>query len=176
MAGRAPPSPESLERFVDAQRENYALALQEVRGGQKRSHWMWYVFPQLVGLGSSEMARRYGIQSLSEAEAYLKHPVLGSRLREIVAAVLAIEGRSARDIFGSPDDLKLRSCCTLFSTASPPGSDFERVIEKYFGGERDSATLRLLGFIQSERAEQSDAADSRLVDPAEVKRRFGLPE
>jgi uncharacterized protein (DUF1810 family) len=156
-----PPSPESLERFVDAQREDYAVALDEVRRGRKRSHWMWYVFPQLVGLGSSEMACRYGIQNASEAEAYLKHPLLGSRLREIVAAVLAVEGRSAHDIFGSPDDLKLRSCCTLFTSVSPSGSDFERVIAKYFGGNGDPVTLRLLGLSQPKSAEPRDAADSR---------------
>ena len=161
MAGLASPSPERLERFVDAQREGYAIALEEVRRGHKRSHWMWYVFPQLVGLGSSEMARRYGIQSLSEAESYIKHPVLGFRLREIVAAVLAIKGRSAHDIFGSPDDLKLCSSCTLFAIVSPSGSDFERVIERYFGGTRDLATLRLLVLKQSESAEPSDPADSR---------------
>ena len=161
MAGLASTSPEGLERFVEAQHEDYAISLDEVRRGYKRSHWMWYVFPQLVGLGSSEMARRYGIQSLSEAEAYIKHPVLGLRLQEIVAAVLVIEGRSAHDIFGSPDDLKLRSSCTLFSIASPSSSDFERVIEKYFGGVRDPATLRLLGLTQSERAEPNDAAGPR---------------
>jgi uncharacterized protein (DUF1810 family) len=154
MAGHTSPSSEGLKRFVDAQRENYAIALNQVRQGYKRSHWMWYVFPQLVGLGSSEIARRYGIRNLGEAEAYLEHPLLGSRLREIVAAVLAVEGRSAHDIFGSPDDLKLRSCCTLFSLVSPPGSDFERVIAKYFGGARDPVTLRLLGLSQSESAER----------------------
>jgi uncharacterized protein (DUF1810 family) len=106
---------------------------------------MWYIFPQLAGLGSSEMSRRYAIRSIDEARAYLENPVLGPRLKECAEAVLGVKGRSAHEIFGWPDDMKLRSCATLFACASPPGSPFERLLEKYFGGEQDPLTLRLLG-------------------------------
>ena len=119
--------------------------LAEIRGGRKRSHWMWYVFPQLAGLGTSATAQRYAIASLGEAAAYLHHPVLGSRLLECAEALLALEQRSAHDIFGWPDELKLRSSVTLFALASPPGSVFDRVLDAYFDGERDAKTLRLLG-------------------------------
>jgi uncharacterized protein (DUF1810 family) len=134
-----------LERFVAAQGSTYERALAELRAGGKRSHWMWYVFPQLAGLGRSAMSERYAIASLAEAEEYLKHPVLGPRLIECATAVLAIDGRSAYEIFGSPDDLKLHSCATLFARASPPGSAFSRLLAKYFGGRDDEQTLRLLG-------------------------------
>ncbi len=140
-----PDDPHDLGRFVQAQVGDYETALAEVRGGRKRSHWMWYVFPQIDGLGFSSMSRRYAIKSRAEAEAYLKHPVLGPRLVEICEAALGVEGRSAHEIFGSPDDLKLKSCATLFAAVSPPGSVFERVLQKYFRGERDGQTLRLLG-------------------------------
>ena len=136
--------PFDLARFVRAQEGEYGRALAELRGGRKRSHWMWYIFPQLAGLGSSETSRRYAIRSIDEARAYLEDPVLGPRLRECGEAVLGVEGRSAREILGSPDDLKLRSCATLFARASPPGSVFERLLARYFGGEPDPATLRLL--------------------------------
>jgi uncharacterized protein (DUF1810 family) len=136
--------PYDLSRFIRAQDRDYGRALSELRGGRKRSHWMWYIFPQLAGLGSSETSRRYAIRSIEEARAYLAHPVLGPRLEECAEAVLGVEGRSAHEIFGSPDDMKLRSCATLFATASPPGSPFERLLAKYFGGERDPRTLRLL--------------------------------
>ena len=134
--------PYDLARFVDAQRDVHATALAELRAGRKRTHWMWFVFPQIEGLGSSWMAQRYAIASAAEAEAYLRHPVLGSRLVERAEALLAIEGRSAREILGPPDDLKLKSSATLFAAVSPPGSAFERVLDKYFAGERDEATLR----------------------------------
>ena len=134
--------PYDLARFVDAQRDVHATALAELRAGRKRTHWMWFVFPQIEGLGSSWMAQRYAIASAAEAEAYLHHPVLGSRLVECAEALLAIEGRSAREILGPPDDLKLKSSATLFAAVSPPGSAFERVLDKYFAGERDEATLR----------------------------------
>ncbi|MFO1309987.1 MAG: DUF1810 domain-containing protein [Burkholderiales bacterium] len=134
--------PYDLARFVDAQRDVHATALAELRAGRKRTHWMWFVFPQIEGLGSSWMAQRYAIASAAEAEAYLRHPVLGSRLVECAEALLAIEGRSAREILGPPDDLKLKSSATLFAAVSPPGSAFERVLDKYFAGERDEATLR----------------------------------
>jgi uncharacterized protein (DUF1810 family) len=136
--------PHHLGRFVEAQAANYTQALAELRAGSKRSHWMWYVFPQLDGLGSSAMARRYAIRGRAEAEAYLSHPVLGPRLIEITEAALAIEGRTAHDVFGYPDDLKLRSSATLFAAVSPPGSVFERLVAKYFDGEPDPATIRLL--------------------------------
>lgn len=133
-----------LERFLRAQEDDYARALAEIRGGRKRSHWMWYVFPQFDGLGFSSTSKRYAIKSLAEAEAYLAHPVLGPRLVECCEAAIAVEGRTAFDIFGSPDDLKLKSCATLFTCVSPPGSVFDRLLAKYFRGERDPATLRLL--------------------------------
>ncbi len=134
-----------LGRFVEAQQLTYAQALAEIRDGRKESHWMWFIFPQFDGLGFSAMAERYAIKSLDEARAYLSHPTLGPRLVECVEAALGVEGRSARAIFGTPDDLKLRSCATLFAEVSPAGSGFERLLAKYYGGERDEGTLRLLG-------------------------------
>jgi uncharacterized protein (DUF1810 family) len=138
------PDPYDLERFVRAQERDYLRALAELRSGRKRSHWMWYVFPQVRGLGFSAMSQRYAIASIDEAQAFLRHPVLGPRLRECANALLAIDSRSAKDILGSPDDLKLRSSATLFALVSPPGSAFEQVLQKYWQGEPDLATLRLL--------------------------------
>jgi uncharacterized protein (DUF1810 family) len=137
--------PYDLDRFAQAQVGDYERALAEVRGGRKRSHWMWYVFPQYDGLGFSPTSQRYAIKSLAEARAYLGHPVLGPRLVEIAEAALGVEGRSATEIFGHPDDLKLRSCATLFACVSPSGSVFERLLDRYFRGERDPQTLRLIG-------------------------------
>jgi uncharacterized protein (DUF1810 family) len=137
--------PHELERFVEAQRGDYDRALAEIRGGRKRSHWMWYVFPQLDGLGSSPMARRYAIKSAAEAVAYLRHPVLGPRLVACAEAAFGVEGRTAHDIFGSPDDVKLRSCATLFAQVSLPGSVFHRLLDRYFAGQPDPRTLELLG-------------------------------
>ena len=137
--------PYDLGRFVQAQADCYARALGEIRSGRKRSHWMWYLFPQLDGLGFSPTSRRYAIKSVAEAEAYLRHPTLGPRLLECGEAALGVEGRSALEIFGSPDDMKLRSCATLFARVSPPGSVFDRLLDKYFQGRRDDRTLRLLG-------------------------------
>jgi len=134
----------SLERYIKAQAPVYAQALAELQHGYKQSHWMWYVFPQLDGLAFSTTSQRYAIKSVEEAEAYLAHPLLGPRLHECVEAVLQLEGRSATEVFGSPDDLKLRSCATLFAYVSPPGSVFDRLLTKYYGGERDKNTLRLL--------------------------------
>jgi len=111
--------PYNLARFLQAQERDYAQAISEIRSGRKRSHWMWYVFPQFAGLGFSPTSRFYAIESVAEAEAYLDHPVLGRRLVESVEAVLTLEGRSVSEIFGSPDDLKLRSCATLFASISP---------------------------------------------------------
>jgi uncharacterized protein (DUF1810 family) len=132
-----------LSRFLDRQAPVYADALAEIRAGRKQSHWMWFIFPQYAGLGVSPTAMHYAISSVAEAEAYLRHPVLGPRLVECAEAVLRIEGRTAHDIFGSPDDLKLRSCATLFAHISPGGSVFERVLDRYFPGP-DARTLRLL--------------------------------
>ena len=137
--------PFGLHRFVEAQEINYAEALSELRSGRKRSHWMWYVFPQLAGLGNSSMAARYSIRSEDEARAYLAHPVLGRRLTECAEAVLAINDKSAHDIFGSPDDLKLRSCATLFARVSPAGSVFEQALDRYYSSAGDPKTLELLG-------------------------------
>jgi uncharacterized protein (DUF1810 family) len=137
--------PHDLDRFVRAQEGQYAQALAELRAGRKRTHWMWFIFPQLDGLGSSAMARRYAIRSLDEARAYLDHPVLGPRLVACAEAVLAVQGRSVREIFGTPDDLKLCSCATLFAEVSPSDSVFHRLIEIYFGGAPDARTLTLLG-------------------------------
>ena len=142
MADRG--DPHGLERFVQAQRGVHEQALAEIRAGEKRTHWMWFVFPQLAGLGSSPTAVRYALKSLEEARAYLAHPVLGPRLLQCAEAALAVEGRTANEVFGYPDDLKLQSCATLFGAASPPGSAFERLLEKFYGGQRDAATLRLL--------------------------------
>lgn len=135
-----------LARFVSAQEKDYGRAISEIRAGRKRSHWMWYVFPQIDGLGFSATTKRYAIRSVAEAEAYLRHPVLGPRLAECFEAVLGVEGRSAHDIFGSPDDMKLRSCATLFAAVSPPGSVFQRVLDRFYEGRPDERTLRLLAF------------------------------
>ena len=137
--------PHNLSRFVQAQEDDYEQALAEIRSGRKRSHWMWYIFPQIDGLGFSSTSRRYSIKSVAEAEAYLSHPVLGPRLVECAEATLRVEGRSAFEIFGSPDEMKLRSCATLFACVAPAGSVFDRLIDKYFQGQRDGKTLRLLG-------------------------------
>ena len=137
--------PYHLHRFVQAQEGVYERALSEIRNGRKQSHWMWFVFPQFEGLGFSPTSRLYAIKSVAEAEAYLSHPLLGPRLKECSEAAIRIEGRSALAIFGSPDDMKLKSCATLFAQVSPPGSVFDRLLQKYFQGERDDKTLRLLG-------------------------------
>lgn len=142
--GRAD-DPHDLRRFVRAQANDYGRALSEIRSGRKRSHWMWYVFPQLAGLGSSSISKRFAIKGLDGARAYLEHPLLGPRLLECADAVLGIEGRSVSEIFGSPDDLKLRSCATLFARVSPANSVFQRLLAKYYGSERDGRTLQLLG-------------------------------
>lgn len=136
-----------LDRFLVAQAPIFDTALAELRAGHKRSHWMWFVFPQLRGLGTSERAHRYGLAGLDEASAYLAHPVLGPRLRDCAAAVLAHPGRTARDIFGTPDDLKFRSSMTLFSRAAPgpEGEPFRRALADFFEGREDPRALSLLG-------------------------------
>ena len=136
--------PYDLHRFVRAQEAVYDTALSEIRDGRKQSHWMWYIFPQLDGLAASSTSKYYAIKSEAEARAYLAHQVLGPRLQKCADSVLQIEGRSAVEIFGSPDDAKLRSCATLFACMSPPGSVFDRLLDKYFRGERDERTLQLL--------------------------------
>lgn len=135
--------PFDLARFVAAQEPVIATVLAELRAGRKRSHWMWFVFPQLRGLGHSAMATRYGIASLAEARAYLAHPVLGTRLRDGTALVIAAPG-SARDILGSPDDLKLHACATLFAAADPAEPVFAAALGRFFGGQPHAATQRML--------------------------------
>ena len=133
-----------LQRFVDAQAPVYRSVVDELRGGQKRSHWMWFVFPQLSGLGSSPMAVRYGIGSLQEARAYLRHELLGPRLHECTQLVSQVQGRSIAEIFGSPDDLKLCSSMTLFAVASDDNQDFVALLAKYYRGLQDPLTLARL--------------------------------
>ena len=137
--------PYDLNRFISAQEGVYDSALAELRDGLKRSHWIWYIFPQIDGLGHSPATRHYSIKSLEEARQYLAHPVLGARLMECAEAVLAVQGSSASDIFGHPDDWKLQSSMTLFQLASGPHSVFERVLDKYYQGKRDEKTLQIVG-------------------------------
>ncbi|HKX36623.1 MAG TPA: DUF1810 domain-containing protein [Rhizorhapis sp.] len=134
----------NLERFVEAQAPVYDRALAELKAGRKQSHWMWFVFPQIAGLGHSPMAQHYAIQNLAEARAYLEHPLLGTRLKECVQAVLDIEGKTAHAIFGPPDDLKFRSSMTLFAHAACDEKLFRAALEKYFDGEEDPLTLEKL--------------------------------
>ncbi|MDT5099271.1 MAG: hypothetical protein QOC76_3008 [Mycobacterium sp.] len=133
-----------LRRFVDAQVGIYDTVIDELAAGRKRSHWMWFVFPQLRGLGSSPTAVRFGISSADEARAYLEHEQLGPRLRECATLVARIDGRSAEEIFGRPDDMKLRSSMTLFARATEDNADFVAVLDKFYGGEEDPATLARL--------------------------------
>jgi uncharacterized protein (DUF1810 family) len=137
--------PFNLNRFLQAQARDYEKALSEIKCGRKRTHWMWYIFPQFDGLAFSSTSKHYAIKSVDEAKAYLNHSILGTRLLECTKAVMAVEGRSASQIFGSPDDLKLHSCVTLFASVSPEGSVFERLLEKYYNGMRDEKTMGLLG-------------------------------
>jgi uncharacterized protein (DUF1810 family) len=134
----------SLNRFVRAQKTTYSIALQEIESGRKRTCWMWYIFPQLKGLGSSKMSRRYSIKSINEAVAYLSHPVLGARLRETFTVLLSVRGKTVTQIFGDTDSVKLQSSATLFAYVSSVNSVFRRVLDKYFEGELDVATLNLL--------------------------------
>lgn len=136
--------PFELKRFVEAQDRVYAAVLDELGHGSKRTHWMWFVFPQIAGLGHSPMAERYAISGLDEARAYLAHPLLGSRLRQCIELVNAVSGKSAHDIFLSPDDVKFRSSMTLFAEADEGGRLFEQALQHYFAGERDRRTLDIL--------------------------------
>jgi uncharacterized protein (DUF1810 family) len=136
--------PHDLARFLHAQEADYERALAELRAGRKRSHWIWYVLPQLRGLGRSAMAERYGIASREEALAYLQHPVLGARLKQCVAAMITLRGRSAADVLGEVDAAKFRSCLTLFEAAAPDEPLFAQALDTYYGGVRDGQTLALL--------------------------------
>jgi uncharacterized protein (DUF1810 family) len=136
--------PFDLQRFVDAQDRVYAQVLDELRAGCKRSHWIWFVFPQISGLGSSAMAARYAISSVDEARAYLRHDVLGPRLRECTRLVNAVQDRSIGEIFGSPDDMKVRSSMTLFARATTDNGDFVALLARYYDGVQDPLTLRRL--------------------------------
>ena len=137
------PDPWNLQRFVDAQAPVYATVLDELRGGRKASHWMWFVFPQLRGLGHSSTAQRYGLESLAEAQAYLAHPLLGARLRECTGLALRA-GTDAHALFGPPDDLKFRSCMTLFHRAAPEETLFADALRRFFDGKPDTLTDALL--------------------------------
>ena len=134
-----------LDRFLDAQRGDYAAALAEVRRGRKTSHWMWSIFPQIAGLGQSSTARYYSIRDLEEAREYYSHPVLGQRLREISGALLELRGSDPVAVFGGIDSMKLKSSMTLFAVAAPDDPIFQQVLDKYYGGEQDALTLRILG-------------------------------
>ena len=134
-----------LDRFLDAQRGDYAAALAEVRRGRKTSHWMWYIFPQIAGLGQSSTARYYSSRDLEEAREYYAHPVLGQRLREISGVLLELRGSDPVAVFGGIDSMKLKSSMTLFAVAAPDDPLFRQVLDKYYGGEQDALTLRILG-------------------------------
>ncbi|MBW3127437.1 DUF1810 domain-containing protein [Hymenobacter profundi] len=134
----------NLTRFLDAQKSDYQTALSEIKNGRKRSHWMWYIFPQIQGLGFSETSKFYAIQDAAEAEAYLAHPVLGSRLLEISNALLTLSASNATSVFGSPDDLKLKSSMTLFASLPKADPVFQAVLDKFFNGTKDNKTLQIL--------------------------------
>jgi uncharacterized protein (DUF1810 family) len=136
--------PYNLQRFVDAQSTVYDTVIDELRSGRKRSHWIWFIFPQLAGLGSSPTAQRYAISSVAEAEAYLRHDVLGPRLRECTGVVNAIDGKSVGEIFGWPDDVKLRSSITLFAHATDDNAGFLELLDKFYNGEEDPVTVARL--------------------------------
>jgi uncharacterized protein (DUF1810 family) len=142
--------PYQLERFVSSQRGTYDVALDELRHGAKRSHWIWFIFPQVAGLGSSTMAARYAIKSRREAKAYLAHPILGARLVECANALMQVAGKTAEEVMGHPDDLKLRSSMTLFAAISAPDSPFHAVLDRYFSGGTDFRTIEYLAAHESE--------------------------
>jgi len=138
------PLEKSLDRFIEAQETDYQVALSEVKNGKKQSHWMWYIFPQIEGLGHSETSKLYAIKDLKEAEDFLQHPVVGKRLIEISNELLKLDNDDANDIFGSPDDLKLQSSMTLFSSLTNTHPVFQLILEKFFKGARDEKTLQLI--------------------------------
>jgi uncharacterized protein (DUF1810 family) len=148
--------PFDLERFTSAQESTYGRALAELRSGRKRTHWMWYIFPQIEGLGQSTTSRHYAIKTMEEARRYLAHPVLGARLLECARAIDAMAGLSAAELLGHPDDLKLKSSMTLFACAAGPGSVFARVLGRYFNGERDARTLQLLAKLEGREKKETD--------------------
>ena len=134
----------NLQRFITAQQTDYATALTEIKQGRKRSHWIWYIFPQIAGLGFSETSKHYALQNAEEAEAYLNHPVLGTRLIEICSELLKLPTNNATQVFGTPDDMKLRSCVTLFASLPDADPVFKQVLDKFFGGEGDKLTIQIL--------------------------------
>lgn len=136
--------PYNLQRFVDAQNPVYDAVCAELRRGRKTSHWMWFVFPQIAGLGTSLMARKFALSSPGEVQAYLQHPILGQRLRKCTRLVNAVQGRTIHDIFGSPDDMKFRSCMTLFAHATAENQEFREALQKYYGNQEDALTLERL--------------------------------
>lgn len=135
----------NLQRFITAQQNDYPIALAEIKQGRKRSHWMWYIFPQIAGLGFSETSRHYALKNLDEAQAYLNHPVLGSRLVEICNELLKLPTNNATQVFGTPDDMKLRSCVTLFAALPDTNLVFQQVLDRFFSGEADKSTLKIIG-------------------------------
>lgn len=137
----------NLKSFLDAQEKDYATALQEIRNGKKRSHWMWYIFPQIAGLGFSSTSRYYAISNIEEAKEYMNHPVLKMHMLEICEALLLLNNKDADTIFSFPDNLKLKSSMTLFETATPEYSVFKEVLEQYFHGERDEKTINIIGSV-----------------------------
>jgi uncharacterized protein (DUF1810 family) len=141
--------PYDLARFIEAQAPVIETARAELAAGRKASHWMWFVFPQIAGLGASSMAERYAIGSAGEAQAYLAHPVLGSRLRDLTELACEISQRTAHEAFGSPDDMKFRSCMTLFHAVAPQETAFTTALARYFGGEEDARTLEILARLDS---------------------------
>ena len=134
----------NLKRFTDAQESMFSIALNEIKNGKKQSHWMWFIFPQIAGLGFSEMSKLYAINDINEAGLYLAQPLLGKRLIEISKALLDVEGKTASQVFGSPDDMKLKSCMTLFSSLENTNPVFQVILAKYFGGTKDAKTLQLI--------------------------------
>ena len=137
-------SSNNVSRFIEAQENTYSDALSEIRNGRKRTHWMWFIFPQIKGLGNTQMSVKYSINDINEAIFYINHPILGNRLKEITGELLKIKDKSALDIFGSPDDKKLKSCMTLFSIVSQD-SIFRQVLSQFFNSEKDGKTLDIIG-------------------------------
>jgi uncharacterized protein (DUF1810 family) len=133
-----------LQRFIDAQHQHYDTALVEITNGRKQSHWMWFIFPQIKGLGSSAMAQKYAIQDIDEATEFLEHPILGRRLIEISSALLHLDTNDAYQVFGNPDNMKLKSSMTLFASTPNTNEVFEKVLQKFFQGQRDEATLKII--------------------------------
>ena len=150
MRSTDPPDSFDLQRFIRAQESVFDKVEEELRAGEKRRHWMWFIFPQIAGLGGSDMSRKYAIQSSEEAQAYLEHPLLGQRLRRCTQWVLEVKQRSAAEIFGHPDDLKFRSSMTLFAQIAPDASLFKQALEQYFHGIPDDWTLSLLDLKQAQ--------------------------